>query len=102
MQHIGVLRETEDGEVIARFDKGGSIDLRIVRDAPDTSCCLRFIDPYGDMVINHIQLPVLTSELVELSKRSSDPGLKHSIRKLVEFLEEGSSKPHIYIRFVGD
>jgi len=102
MQHIGVVRETEDGEIIARFDNGGSIDLRIVTEAPDTGGCLRFIDPYGDLVINHIQIPVLISELVELSQRSSDPGLKHNIRKLIVFLEEGPSKPHIYVRFVGD
>jgi hypothetical protein len=102
MQHIGVVRETESGEVIARFDNGGSIDLRIVTEAPDNNCCLRFIDPYGDLVINQLQLPVLLFELNEVSQHASDPGLQSNIQKLVAFLEEGSREPHIYIKFVGD
>jgi hypothetical protein len=103
MQHIGVVRETEKGKVLARFDEGGSIDLRIVKEAPETSCCLRFIDPYGNFVINRYQVPVLTAELNELSRNSNDRTLKSNIQKLVDFLDEAESKqPHIYIKFSGD
>jgi hypothetical protein len=83
MQQIDVVRETENGEVIAHFDNGGSIDLRIVTQAPNNSYCLRFNNPYGNLVINHVQLSVLISELNELSQHSGDPSLKNNISKLV-------------------
>ena len=100
MQHIGVQRERENGEVIASFDEAG-IDLRIVANASTTSACLRFIDPYGDLVVNQRQLPVLVSELETMSNASRDAGLKQNIGNLVAFLR-ASEGTHVYVRFVGD
>lgn len=103
MQNIGVRRETENGRPLTLFDEGRSIDLRIVMEAPESSSCLRFIDPYGDLVINGLQLPVLISELREMSRQATDLEFKENIAKLVRFLEdEESQRPHIYIRFLGD
>ncbi len=101
MQHIGVRRENEKGEPIADFDAGESIDLRIVKDAPDTSVCLRFVEPYGNLVINQLQLPVLIAELEAMGRNSTDSGLKKNIARLVNFLEESVGE-HIYVRFIGD
>ena len=100
MQHIGVCREKEDGEPIAEFDPDG-IDLRIVAEAPRASSCLRFIDPYGDLVVNQLQLPVLIAELEEMSRGTTDFGLRKHIAKLVQFLRD-SEGVHIYVRFIGD
>ncbi len=101
MQHIGVRRESELGEPIADFDAGKSIDLRIVEEAPDTSACLRFIDPYGTLIINQLQLPVLLTEFENMSQSSSDSVFKENIARLVNFLKE-SEGTHIYVRFIGD
>ena len=100
MQHIAVRRETEKGQPIADFDRNG-IDLRIVTEAPSTSVCLRFIDPYGDLVINQLQLPVLIAELQEMSRNAKDFVLRRNIVKLVQFLKE-SEGTHLYVRFIGD
>ncbi len=101
MQHIGLRRESEMGEPIADFDNGKSIDLRIVKEAPDTSICLRFIDPYGNLIINQLQLPVLITELENMSQSSTDAVFTNNIAMLVNFLKE-SEGPHIYVRFIGD
>jgi hypothetical protein len=100
MQHIGVRSENERGEPIADFDTN-SIDFRIVTEAPETSVCLRFIDTYGDLLINQLQLPLLIAELEDMSRRTTDCGFKKHIAKLVHFLKD-SEDTHVYVRFIGD
>ena len=100
MQHIGMQRETERGELLANFDSKG-IDLRIVQRAPETSACLRFIDPYGDTVLNQLQLPVLISDLEELRGAATEHDFRANIDPALAFLRE-SEGHHVYIRFVGD
>ena len=100
MQHIGVFRESETGHRLAEFDPNG-LDLRIVKAAPATSVCLRFIDPYGDLVINQLQLPVLIAELQAFVETATEGDLRQHIAKLIRFLED-SAQTHAYVRFVGD
>ena len=100
MQHIGMRRETERGELVADFKESG-IDVRIVERAPTSSCCLRFIDPYGNTLINQLQLPVLVAELRELRDSSLETDLRENIEEAIQFIES-SEDVHIYIRFVGD
>jgi hypothetical protein len=100
MQHIGMQRETEGGELIATFRESG-IDVRIVARAPASSCCLRFIDPYGDTVINQLQLPVLVAELRELRDSCPEADLREHIEEAITFIEE-SKDDYSYIRFLGD
>jgi hypothetical protein len=100
MQHLGVRRESETGEPLAHFDPAG-IDQRIVTEAPGTSSCLRFIDPYGDLVINQLQLPVLIAELEDMSRRTTDLEFQKHIARLIGFLDE-SRDAHVYVRFIGD
>jgi hypothetical protein len=97
--HIGLCRESEDGVLIAIFADG--VDSRIVDRAPPDGACLRFIDPYGDLVINQLQLPQLTAELRELGARSDEPDLRAHVEGLLRFLDE-SRETHVYMRFVGD
>ena len=99
MQNVSVRREKEMGEPIAEFE--GGIDLRIIDNAPKMSSCLRFIDPYGNLVINQLQLPVLISELEDMSRHTADFRFKEHIAKLVRFLKQ-SEETHVYVRFIGD
>ena len=101
MQHIGLRRETEDGDRLAEFNDGKGIDLRIVTRAPETSICLRFIDPYGDLVINQLQLPVLIAELQQMGAGTPELDLREHITALLRVLE-GSKDLHTYVRFIGD
>ena len=100
MQHIGLQRETEDGEMTAPFDPDG-IDLRIFSRIGKESMCLQFVDPYGDTVINQIQLPHLIAELADIRERSPEADLKEHIDGLLKFLRE-SIEVHSYVRFIGD
>jgi hypothetical protein len=100
MQHIGLRRQTENGEVLALFDAEG-LDLRIVKRAPSESTCLRFIDPYGDTIFNQLQLPVLAAEIAGIRAEASEKDLQMHIDQVLFFLSE-SEGVHVYVCFVGD
>jgi hypothetical protein len=98
MQHIGLRRESESGTVLAEFRLEG-IDTRIVERAPDSSVCLRFIDPYGDTIFN--QLPALLDELRALHGGAAETDFRKNVERLIGFLE-ASIEIHTYVRFIGD
>lgn len=100
MQHIAICRQTESGEVLALFEACG-LDLRIVERAPQASACLRFIDPYGDTIFNHLQIPVLAEELAGMRAEAHEKDLQVHIGEVLAFLTE-SENVHVYVRFVGD
>jgi hypothetical protein len=66
------------------------------------TCCLRFIDPYGDALFNQLQLPVLIAELRALDAREPEPSLRMVLHSLVTFIEPAIDELHTYVRFVGD
>jgi hypothetical protein len=96
---ITVLRVDEDGHPEAEFSDS-PIDELLASLAPDSGCCLRFIDPYGDTTFNCLQLPVLAEELRAAAK--SMPALSQRIDALAEFVESAAAMTHSYIKFVGD
>lgn len=100
MQHIGLRREAENGAPLAHFG-GNGIDLRIVQRASEESACLRFIDPYGDTVLNQLQLPVLVSELESMRDASPEQDLRANIQRTIDFVR-ASKGLHVYLRFTGD
>ena len=100
MQHIGMRRQTESGEVLAEFEVGG-LDLKVLEQALPSSSCLRFIDPYGNTIFNQLQLPVLLSELVELRATVPEQELKSNIDRVLRFVRD-SQEVHVYVCFVGD
>jgi hypothetical protein len=73
----------------------------LVGEHPGT-CCLRFIDPYGDTIFNRGQIPVLLEELRVLSARESDAELATILVEVARFVERAANQIHTYVRFVGD
>jgi hypothetical protein len=73
----------------------------IVGEHPGT-CCLRFIDPYGDTVFNQAQIPVLLSELRALGARAPRADVAALLDDLCAFIERAVDHVHTYVRFIGD
>ena len=73
----------------------------LVGERPGT-CCLRFIDPYGDTVFNQAQIPVLLEELQDLRNREPDTELASVLLEVSAFVERAVDQVHTYVRFVGD
>ena len=78
--------------------------LRPLRDLPGSlaragSCCLRFIDPYGDTTFNAAQVAVLEAELATLV---SDGEVAEQARSLLAFVRLFPDRTHRYLKFIGD
>jgi hypothetical protein len=73
----------------------------LVDDHPGT-CCLRFIDPYGDTTFNQSQLLVLVDELQDLRNRVGEPEGVEVLDALLRFLQSAVGQVHTYVKFVGD
>ena len=67
-----------------------------------STCCVRFIDPYGNTVFNRGQIPVLLEELRTVQRQHSDPQLASVLREMCEFVERAVDQVHTYVRFAGD
>jgi hypothetical protein len=66
------------------------------------TCCLRFVDPYGDAVFNQAQIPVLLDELRALRGGLRDPGLRSVLDEVLAVVQRAQDRVHTYVRFVGD
>jgi hypothetical protein len=61
---------------------------------------LQFVDPYGNAVFNHLQMPQLLEELQLLRSRCPDQELQSLLEKIRDLAEQCTH--HLYLRFVGD
>ena len=68
----------------------------------DGTCCLRFIDAYGNTTFNQSQIPVLIGELESLLPKSKNPGARDSLESLLTFVRKAEGNVHTYIKFNGD
>ncbi len=66
------------------------------------TCCLRFIDAYGDTTFNRSQLPVLLEELRDLRDRQTVSESIELLNDLLRFLQSAVNQVHTYVKFIGD
>ena len=94
----------EDRSTIQFLGDGAGTFTRILLNAGDQSdtCCLQFIDPFGDTIFNQRQLSVLTLELKVLLSELSDTESQEKVKAILKLLGQAEGKTHTYIKFVGD
>jgi hypothetical protein len=98
---ISVQIQGEHQELIGEAWWHPRSTVLLVDDHPGT-CCLRFIDPYGDATFNQVQIPVLIAEIEALADRSVDTEGRATLRDLLAYLRTARDRPHVYVRFMGD
>jgi hypothetical protein len=76
-----------------------STELLVRQDA--TTCCLRFMDPYGDTTFNQAQLSILLAELERASNAVDSEG-QRLIADLCQFIGQAVGQVHTYVKFIGD
>lgn len=100
---LQVFWETERGEILETCP--GWYNPWNYIDHPDelqNTCCLRFIDEYGDATFNQYQLPVLVEELESILPRSKNPEARKYLESLISFVRKCENNVHTYVKFVGD
>jgi hypothetical protein len=68
----------------------------------DGTCCLRFVDEYGDTTFNQFQIPILIEELEAVLPNAKNEEAKRSLESLIRFVRKAEGQIHTYIKFVGD
>ena len=99
---IDVVLEDGDGTPIQECHDPKRLFARFLegRDLSST-CCLRFIDPFGDTVFNRAQAAVLLEELSSI-RSHADASTRKCIDNAIRLARLASRKAHLYVRFVGD
>ena len=98
---ITIQWQDEEGKVLAQYD-GPPVGLWLVKDAPQCSVCLRFIDPWGNTTFNQSQLPPLQEELDKLLTTAAMSEWREHIRAISEFITQARGHVHTYVKFLGD
>ena len=92
----------EEGNEI---DTTSDVDNYLIRLAYETplknSCCLRFIDPYGNTIFNRIQMTQFISEIDELINAVEYPEQKDVLMSIKSLAERCEQDVHKYIRIIG-
>jgi len=100
---LEVFWQTERGEILERcpawYNPWNYIDHP---DELEETCCLRFIDEYGDATFNQYQLPVLVQELESILAKSKTDEAKDALESLIAFVRRCQDNVHTYLKFVGD
>lgn len=100
---LSIVLESEKGEMINEvIDKNNTLLFLIAKLDLHESCCLKYIDPYGDTVFNRLQMDDLISELVLLegfTRNDNEYKLLEKIKKLTTQCKVGA---HLYIKIYGD
>lgn len=106
MQHIGVLRETEQGEAL-EVSAINLADILVVldneQDGKRVLPWLSTIDPYGCTVLNRYQVPHIIAELQTIKDTANlGDALKTKIDEVCAFMKTIENASHEYIRLTGD
>ena len=104
---MGIDVEWVDAELTAKqqvFDPRGFLTTLAISSWHERgdSVCLRFINPWGSTIFNHLQAPLLLAELVDEVSRQHDSEIKAQLQKVIRLVELAVRKGHMYVRFVGD
>ena len=100
---IDIYWESERGEILEKCPSW--FNPWKYMDHPDQlngTCCLRFIDEYGNTTFNQYHLPVLIQELESMIPKSKDAAAKESLESLIAFVRRCEDHVHTYVKFVGD
>lgn len=100
---LDVFWENERGEIIERGPVWTS-PWSYVESENDLegTCCLQFIDEYGDTTFNQLQVPILIRELESLIPKSKDAESRKLLESLIDFIRKAEDQIHTYIKFYGD
>ena len=94
--------ETERGETVKRFfDVRNHLRRMMERASTDEFRVLRYIDWYGDTLINQVQMEDFIHELRVFSKHAENAGESGVIDALLGFARECEGQ-RLYIKFYGD
>lgn len=101
---ITVLLQDENGGHIceAVTDHGNCIAMCLPPVTDASYACVRFIDAYGDTVLNHLQAAAMIGEWDRLEPCFTERDSATIWNDIRGLIVRCSQEPHTYLKFVGD
>ena len=97
---IAVVLQDENGNMLS---EQVVVPTNLVSRIGDTRfMCLRFVDPYGDTILNRLQLAPLLEDLRVLRGCSQSDQYEGTFQQIDGLIQLCQAEPHTYIRFIGD
>jgi hypothetical protein len=105
MERLRVELTDGAGRTIDEIRDGGALRALIPMVNDERFACWRFVDPYGETVFNHLQLPILRREIV-LLRPGSERVKSVDVDRILDLVEDlaanRSGVLHRYLRFVAE
>ncbi len=100
---ISVRVESEAGEIEAEVADPAELTQTLLPDSTDASwSCLRFVDPTGATIFNHLQISALIGELQRRLAELDDPDVKEHLGEILQLVESVGGQERTFVRFVGE
>jgi len=100
---ISVRVESGEGDIEAEVADPSELTQTLLPDAADASwTCLRFVDPSGATVFNHLQISALIGELQRRLSELDDPDIKEHLGEILQLVESAEGQEGTFVRFVGE
>jgi hypothetical protein len=91
----------EAGRVLATAELSDGVSAALPRYGDPDFPVLRYLDEYGDTVLNSLQVRDLVGELGRL-RGDGDEDWHEGLDGLVELAQGALATPHLFLVFVGD
>ena len=100
---MAIQLEDQHGKALEEIPDLESLLARLFPSWEDEAFhCLRYIDPWGNTIFNHLQMDEVISELQRIRARTSveaERAFLDAIEGMATRCKEGE---HLYLKFVGD
>jgi hypothetical protein len=95
--------ENERGKVLGSVvDPKNALHRLLREEGLQASCCLRFIDWYGDTIFNRLQMQLFLPEWTDLADHAISEEERQIIADVALLAKECRDDVHRYLRFKGD
>jgi hypothetical protein len=100
---LTVVRETEDGTSLGCVEDPSNLLHRLLPNPKDTSFqVLRFIDWYGDTVINRPQIEPFLEEWDRIAQSAKTEEERSLLSRIHDLAAQAQQEVHTYLKFYGD
>lgn len=100
---LTIRLEDERGQMADQvFDVHGYLFLLMDLTDIKNTCCLRFIDEYGNTIFNNLQMEQLLAELASLYVYTTAPEQRKLLADVEYLARRCQGEHHFYIKLYGD
>lgn len=100
---LTIRLQGESSDLLEQVEDPKNVLHRLLSSSVDgDSCCLQFIDWYGDTIFNRLQMKPFLDEWADVRSRARDDNETNLVESIRALAIRCQDEPHLYLRFIGD